>query len=223
MPPTPAEHRFRQRVRKALEQGKVYQARGSVNQTILQEMLSEHSDERSPRKRYACAHCDYRTDDRSNMVKHQRVHTGDRPHECRHGCGAGFRSTSNLYRHERICKLVAEADEGDDDMSTEAPASTHSSTEVPAPRAAQDLYIMTRSDAPGILKVGRSGNPTGRAEDLQRGQCFRVTVLATFPNAGDKENAVHRVLYSHRVTEGSGQEWFRVSISQALAAVSVVL
>ena len=41
MAPTSAEYRFRRRVHRALERGESYQARGSVNQALLQEMLSQ--------------------------------------------------------------------------------------------------------------------------------------------------------------------------------------
>ena len=84
------------------------------------------------------------------------------------------------------------------------------------------MYIMQRSDVRGVLKVGRSNDPMKRATQLQIGQCFWVSVLATFPNAGSKERAVHTILDPHRVSEGTGTEWFRVSFSQAMSAVMLV-
>ena len=85
------------------------------------------------------------------------------------------------------------------------------------------LYIMRRSDAPAKLKIGRSNDPVNRAPTLQSGHCFHMSVLATFPNAGSKEHAVHAILQQHRVLEGPGNEWFNVSLSQAVSAVSMVL
>ena len=85
------------------------------------------------------------------------------------------------------------------------------------------MYIMQRSDAPGVLKVGRSNDPMKRATVLQNGHCFWLSVLATFPNVGSKERSVHAILDPHRVSEGPGTEWFRVSFSQAVSAVLLVI
>ena len=87
----------------------------------------------------------------------------------------------------------------------------------------EHMYIMQRSDAPGVLKVGRSNDPMKRATQLQSGHCFSVSVLATFPHAGSKERAVHDILHPRLVSEGPGREWFRVSFSQAVSAVVLVV
>ena len=83
----------------------------------------------------------------------------------------------------------------------------------------QNLYIMERSDMPGVLKIGRSDNPAKRAASLQCGHCFWVKVLATFPDAGCKEHAIHSALECYRVPEGPGTEWFRVPFAMALETV----
>jgi len=84
------------------------------------------------------------------------------------------------------------------------------------------LYVMTRSDAPGLLKIGRSSNPERRAQDLHGGHCFHVNVLCAFPQAGHIETPVHHALVSHRVA-GPGREWFRLSVARALAKIGELL
>ncbi len=81
------------------------------------------------------------------------------------------------------------------------------------------LYIMARSDAPGVLKIGRSKDPASRAKQLEASQCFRVTVAAVFEGAGDLEPEVHSKLAACRHLGGPGTEWFTVSRAAALRAV----
>ena len=81
----------------------------------------------------------------------------------------------------------------------EESASSNGSVVSEAPVAGQHLYIMQRSDAPDLLKIGRSNDPMRRAAAIQAGQCFSVKVRAMFPDAGSKEHDVHRILHHHRV------------------------
>ena len=86
-----------------------------------------------------------------------------------------------------------------------------------------DLYIMERSDAPGIVKIGSSQNPERRRQQLESGHTFRMVLLAVFPQAGGFEHQVHRKLDNARVLTGTGREWYRMSPSEAIrAAVDVV-
>ena len=82
------------------------------------------------------------------------------------------------------------------------------------------LYVMQRSDAPGVWKVGRSDDPQRRAVDLQAGHCFLVHVVATFHGAGCCERAVHELLAEHRVDGGTGREWFRTSLLNVYQAIA---
>ena len=82
------------------------------------------------------------------------------------------------------------------------------------------LYVMQRSDAPGVWKVGRSDDPQRRAVDLQTGHCFLVHVVATFHGAGCCERAVHELLAEHRVDGGTGREWFRTSLLNVYQAIA---
>ena len=81
---------------------------------------------------------------------------------------------------------------------------------------------MACSAAPDLLKIGRSNNVAGRAAALESSQWFRIKVLAIFPDAGQKENAVHRALRDCRVLDCPGREWFRATLADALAAVTAV-
>ena len=81
------------------------------------------------------------------------------------------------------------------------------------------LYIMSRSDAPGILKIGRSDDPESRAKTLQSCQCFWVNVLAVFKHGGALEADVHYILQHVRI-DGPGREWYRVDFSDALTAIA---
>jgi len=82
------------------------------------------------------------------------------------------------------------------------------------------LYVISRSDAPGLLKVGRSDNPERRALDLQSGHCFLVRVIAVFHNVGHRERIVHEHLQDSRVDGGSGREWFRTSLLSIYQAIA---
>ena len=86
-----------------------------------------------------------------------------------------------------------------------------------------DLYIMERSDAPGIVKIGSSQNPERRRQQLESGHTFRMVLLAVFPHAGGFEHQVHRKLDNARVLTGTGREWYRVSPSEAIQAAADVV
>jgi len=83
------------------------------------------------------------------------------------------------------------------------------------------LYVMSRSDAPGVLKIGRSDDPVRRALNLQAGHFFTMKVLAHVEGAGLHERAVHAALRERRIS-GPGIEWFRCSVDEALEAFARV-
>ena len=85
------------------------------------------------------------------------------------------------------------------------------------------LYIATRSDAPDIVKIGRSNDPRRRCEGLSSSHCFTVSATFIFHGHGCVEAVVHRALEDKRVLGGTGKEWFRVSTSEAFAAVTNAL
>jgi hypothetical protein len=81
------------------------------------------------------------------------------------------------------------------------------------------LYVISRSDAPGLLKVGRSDNPERRALDLQAGHCFWIVVQAVVNGHGDCEREVHRLLQHVRM-DGPGREWFRADLPGVLETIA---
>jgi len=84
------------------------------------------------------------------------------------------------------------------------------------------LYVMSRSDAPGALKIGRSDDPERRAHELQGGHFFTMKVLARVEQAGCHEHSVHAALRHCRI-EGPGVEWFQCSLGEALVAIGRVV
>ena len=80
------------------------------------------------------------------------------------------------------------------------------------------LYIASRGDRPGVLKVGRSDRPHRRAKELSSEMGVAVSILATFAEGGRVESAVHSKLRDARA-HGPGREWFHVDLAFAAHAV----
>ena len=81
------------------------------------------------------------------------------------------------------------------------------------------MYIAINPKIPGELKVGRARDPLKRTASMSNCQNFHLQVIATFPDIGYLESAVHRILAGYRVRDCPGREWFACSLEVATAAV----
>ena len=85
------------------------------------------------------------------------------------------------------------------------------------------LYVLRRSDAHHIFKIGRSCNPAARAKHLGESHCFKVECLLSFDQAGARELEVHKRLEEYRVCGGAGREWFEAPLELITKTIHEVL
>ena len=82
------------------------------------------------------------------------------------------------------------------------------------------LYLLRYPWGESPIKVGRAKDVDARVHQLERGHNFKLQQLAIFPGQGWIERRVHTLLSKHKATDGRGQEWFHVSLGEALLAVA---
>ena len=93
----------------------------------------------------------------------------------------------------------------------------------PAERPAEQLYLLSYPWPSSPIKVGRTHDVSARVGQLEGGHNFRLQLLAVCPGQGRLEHNVHALLSSYRATSGRGQEWFQVTLAQALSAVAMAI
>lgn len=88
--------------------------------------------------------------------------------------------------------------------------------------AKQDLYVLSSTAFPGLVKVGRSNLPERRRIDLSGGQPVQYVLDIVFHGAGEHEPAVHHQLAHVRHKEGYSREWFTCTPDDVVEAFRVV-
>ena len=109
----------------------------------------------------------------------------------------------------------------------EAPAEAPAAAPAAAPSAStmevDDVYLLRYPWEDSPIKVGYAKDVDARVRSLEAGHNFKLQVLAIFPDQGRLERRVHALLSDHRATDGRGQEWFNVTLQQALSAAMSAL
>lgn len=66
----------------------------------ISKSLSKMKSKSNGTKWYACDHCEYGSNFRANLVNHVRIHTGEKPFQCKE-CSQRFKIQQHLKRHLR--------------------------------------------------------------------------------------------------------------------------
>lgn len=86
-----------------------------------------------------------------------------------------------------------------------------SGDEVDGPRSAEGyVYLIWPSNSYTCFKVGLTGNPNGRLQQLQSANPYElIPTFARVSNMQEAENALKRIMKQHfRFDLGGGTEWF---------------
>lgn len=102
------------------------------------------------------------------------------------------------------------------DLSERDTREQSQNTRASAAQRGAHLYVI--QSAGGMIKIGRSSDPTKRLRSLQTSSGFRVKVAAVFEGRGEDERGIHYALSAHRL---SG-EWFRNSNAARSAILAAV-
>ena len=116
-----------------------------------------------------------------------------------------------LGSRDRVKRRLCQKTKVEESVGEEEPQ--YEITETFVPQKKDDLYVMQNSRIPDEKKVGRSHDPEQRARELGRSQNFRLQILKIYPGCGHLEATVHRRLKARKVTEGQGEEWFRIDLA----------
>ena len=86
-----------------------------------------------------------------------------------------------------------------------------------------DLYLMSISLLPGVIKLGMSKCPTQRALQLQESSPFWVFPQVFWVDRGSDEKSVHCALRPYRIEDAPSREYFRLPIKSGTDLVEQVL
>ena len=86
--------------------------------------------------------------------------------------------------------------------------------------APSDLYVMRYNTIWDCVKIGRTSDITKRLRELEMSHNSRLVVVASFPEHGHLERAVHKRLSAYRSTEGAGNEWFNAPVQYAVKLIN---
>ena len=125
--------------------------------------------------------------------------------------GGGFNTAERPAETERLAERPADCEGATSSMESDG----------------DHLYLLQypwdQSWDHSPIKVGRAQDVAARVRSLESGHNFRLRVLTIFPGQGKLERRVHALLSEHRAADGRGQEWFTVTMQQALAAVALAI
>ena len=85
------------------------------------------------------------------------------------------------------------------------------------------MYLLRYPWEDSPIKVGHARDVAARVHSLEAGHNMKLQVLAIFPGQGRLERRVHALLSDLRAADGRGQEWFNVTLQQALSAAAPAL
>ena len=85
------------------------------------------------------------------------------------------------------------------------------------------LYVLQYDTVWDYVKIGRASDVSKRLCSLEMSHNFRLIVVASFPDHGHLERAVHRRLSVYRSKEGPGREWFNVPAQYAIKVINELI
>ena len=136
------------------------------------------------------------------------------------------RIRNNYHRIRRLNERIAKCEKANVSYKKHiqlAKATAQLTKQPCEPAVPSHLYVIRRSDAPHIFKIGRSRDPVLRAKQLGEAHCFKVECIMSFDQAGVHELEVHRKLDEYRVVGGQGREWFEAPLELITKTIHEVL
>lgn len=140
------------------------------------------------KKTYACTFCNKTFSCSSNMTRHRRIHTGQRPYKCAF-CEHTFSNSSNRRKHEKSCQKRVEG-QPDSDRGPNSTSPASSASLSPA-SSTQSLNSMDEEESPSQPQSHASSHHASTHASLpasQRGSHISVPLLGA--GFGDHEDVL---------------------------------